>query len=49
MREHHPPDGRGAVDVRNELVKLAAHEESIPEVLVTGPDFVANPRWSPVG
>jgi dipeptidyl aminopeptidase/acylaminoacyl peptidase len=49
VREHHPPDGRGAADVRNELVKLAAHEESTPEVLVTGPDFVANPRWSPAG
>ena len=49
VREHHPAGGRGAVDVRNELVRLAAHEESIPEVLVTGPDFVANPRWSPAG
>ncbi|HET6867651.1 MAG TPA: S9 family peptidase [Solirubrobacteraceae bacterium] len=49
VREHHPTDGRGAVDVRNELVRLAAHEESVPEVLVTGPDFVANPRWSPAG
>lgn len=49
VREHHPADGRGAVDVRNELVRLAAHEESIPEVLVTGPDFVTNPRWSPGG
>ncbi len=49
VREHHPPGARGAADVRNELVKLAAHEESIPEVLVTGPDFVAGPRWSPAG
>ncbi len=49
VREHHPPDGRGAVDVRNEIVRLAAHEESTPEVLVTGPDFVAGPRWSPAG
>jgi dipeptidyl aminopeptidase/acylaminoacyl peptidase len=49
VREHHPPDGRGAVDVRNELVRLSAHEESVPEVLVTGPDFVASPRWSPAG
>jgi dipeptidyl aminopeptidase/acylaminoacyl peptidase len=49
VREHHPPDGRGAVDVRNELVRLAAHEESVPEVLVSGPDFVASPRWSPGG
>jgi dipeptidyl aminopeptidase/acylaminoacyl peptidase len=49
VREHHPTGGRGAVDVRNEVVRLAAHEESVPEVLVTGPDFVANPRWSPAG
>jgi dipeptidyl aminopeptidase/acylaminoacyl peptidase len=49
VREHHPPNGRGAVDVRNEIVRLAAHEESTPEVLVTGPDFVAGPRWSPAG
>ena len=49
VREHHPPDSRGAVDVRNELVRLSAHEESDPEVLVTGPDFVASPRWSPDG
>jgi dipeptidyl aminopeptidase/acylaminoacyl peptidase len=49
VREHHPAGGRGAIDVRNELVRLAAHEESIPKVLVTGPDFVANPRWSPGG
>jgi dipeptidyl aminopeptidase/acylaminoacyl peptidase len=49
VREHHPPDARGAVDVRNELVRLAAHEESVPEVLVAGPDFVASPRWSPAG
>jgi dipeptidyl aminopeptidase/acylaminoacyl peptidase len=49
VREHHPPRGRGAVDVRNELVRLAAHEQSVPEVLVSGPDFVAGPRWSPAG
>ena len=49
VREHHPPRGRGAVDVRSELVRLAAHERSVPEVLVTGPDFVAGPRWSPAG
>ncbi len=49
VREHHPPGGRGAVDVRNELVRLSAHDESVPEVLVTGPDFVAAPRWSPAG
>jgi dipeptidyl aminopeptidase/acylaminoacyl peptidase len=49
IREHHPPGGRGAVDVRNELVTLAAHEPSQPEVVVTGPDFVLSPRWSPDG
>ncbi len=49
VREHHPPDGRGAVDVTNEVVRLAAHRPSIPEVLVSGPDFVSNPRFSPDG
>lgn len=46
VREHHPPGGRGVIDVRNEVVRLAAHEPSTPEVLVTGPDFVSNPRLS---
>ena len=49
VREHHPPGGRGAVDVRNEVVRLAAHRRSTPEVLVSGPDFVSDPRWSPDG
>lgn len=49
VREHHPPGGRGAVDVRNEIVRLAAHpppgEAPVPpEVLVSGPDFVSSPR-----
>lgn len=48
VREHHSPSGR-ALDVRNELVRLAAHRPSTPEVLVTGPDFVMSPRWSPAG
>jgi dipeptidyl aminopeptidase/acylaminoacyl peptidase len=48
VREHHPPGGR-AVDVRNEIVRLAAHRPSSPEVLVTGADFVMSPRWSPAG
>jgi dipeptidyl aminopeptidase/acylaminoacyl peptidase len=30
-------------------VRLAAHKPSTPEVLVTGPDFVSTPRWSPDG
>jgi len=47
VREHHPPDGRGPVDVRNEIVQLAANEPSTPEVLVSGPDFVSSPGFSP--
>ncbi len=46
VREHH---ARGGLDVRNEIVRLLAHEPSTPEVLVTGPDFVSDPRWSPDG
>jgi dipeptidyl aminopeptidase/acylaminoacyl peptidase len=46
VREHHPPGGRGAIDVRNEIVRLAAHEPSEPQALVSGPDFVSAPRWS---
>jgi dipeptidyl aminopeptidase/acylaminoacyl peptidase len=49
VREHHPPDGRGAVDVVNQVVRLAADRPSTPEVLVTGPDFVSSPRFSPGG
>jgi dipeptidyl aminopeptidase/acylaminoacyl peptidase len=48
VREHHPADG-GAAEVQNEIVRLAAHHPSTPEVLVTGPDFVVSPRWSPDG
>ncbi len=44
IREHHPRDGHTATDVRNEVVQLAAHTPSEPEVLVSGPDFVAAPR-----
>ncbi|MHA6793388.1 S9 family peptidase [Pseudonocardia bannensis] len=47
VREHHPVGGRGAVDVRNEIVRLAAEGGSEPEVLVSGPDFVVAPRLSP--
>ncbi len=46
VREHHPPDGRGAIDVRNEIVRLDANRPSVPEVLVSGPDFVSTPRFS---
>jgi dipeptidyl aminopeptidase/acylaminoacyl peptidase len=49
IREHHPPGGRGAVDVRNEIVRLAADTPSEPEVLASGSDFVAAPRLSPDG
>ncbi|MGI5129179.1 prolyl oligopeptidase family serine peptidase [Pseudonocardia sp. CA-107938] len=47
VRERHT--GAGAADVVNEIVRLAAHQPSEPEVLVSGPDFVASPRISPDG
>jgi dipeptidyl aminopeptidase/acylaminoacyl peptidase len=47
VRERHT--GPSATDVRNEVVRLAADAPSVPEVLVTGPDFVASPRLSPDG
>ncbi len=47
VRETHPVAGRGAVDVVNEIVTLTADGEV--EVLVSGPDFVSSPRWSPDG
>ncbi|WP_236788224.1 S9 family peptidase [Amycolatopsis sp. GM8] len=43
VRERH---GDG---VRNEIVRLPAHRPGEPEVLVSGPDFVASPRFSPDG
>lgn len=49
IREHHPAGGRGAVDVRNEIVRLSADRPAQPEVLVSGPDFVVAPRLSPDG
>lgn len=49
VRESHRADGRGAIDVRNEIVRLAADHASQPEVLVSGPDFVVAPRLSPDG
>jgi dipeptidyl aminopeptidase/acylaminoacyl peptidase len=42
VRERHAGSG-----VRNEVVRLAADRPGEPEVLVTGPDFVAAPRLSP--
>ncbi|MEN3270126.1 S9 family peptidase [Pseudonocardia sp.] len=47
VRERHA--GESATEVQNEIVRLAAHVPSEPEVLVTGPDFVAAPRLSPDG
>jgi dipeptidyl aminopeptidase/acylaminoacyl peptidase len=47
VRERHT--GPSATDVHNEVVRLAAHAPSEPEVLVSGPDFVAAPRLSPDG
>jgi dipeptidyl aminopeptidase/acylaminoacyl peptidase len=47
VRERH--SGTAATDVVNEIVRLAAHRPSEPEVLVSGPDFVAAPHVSPDG
>ncbi|TQM14317.1 S9 family peptidase [Pseudonocardia kunmingensis] len=47
VRERHT--GSSATDVHNEVVRLAADHLSEPEVLVSGPDFVAAPRLSPDG
>lgn len=44
VRERHDAAG-----VHNEVVRLAAHALSEPEVLATGSDFVAAPRLSPDG
>ena len=44
VREHHPASG-GPTAVVNEIVRLDAAGGDI-EVLVSGPDFVSNPRWS---
>jgi dipeptidyl aminopeptidase/acylaminoacyl peptidase len=49
VRERHPAGGGGPAAVRNEIVRLAADRPTEPEVLVTGPDFVAAPRLSPDG
>ncbi|UDY24462.1 alpha/beta hydrolase family protein [Nocardioides sp. Kera G14] len=46
VRETHP-DGGGPADVINEVVLLSA--DGSVEVVVSGPDFVSNPRWSPDG
>jgi dipeptidyl aminopeptidase/acylaminoacyl peptidase len=49
VREHHPSADAAATEVVNEIVRLDAHAPSTPEVLVSGPDFVAAPRISPDG
>ena len=46
VQEEHHADGREAT---NTIVRLAAHEPSVPEVVVEGPDFVSDPRWRPDG
>jgi dipeptidyl aminopeptidase/acylaminoacyl peptidase len=46
VQEQHQADGREAI---NTIVRLAAHEPSVPEVVVAGPDFVSDPRWRPDG
>ncbi len=46
VREHHPSADAPATDVVNEVVRLDARAPSTPEVLVSGPDFVAAPRIS---
>lgn len=44
VRERHPFEGCPATEVVNEIVRLDARVPSEPQVLVTGPDFVAAPR-----
>ncbi|MGH9084923.1 MAG: S9 family peptidase, partial [Acidimicrobiales bacterium] len=46
VQEAHHADGTEAA---NTIVRLAADEPSTPEPVVTGPDFVAGPRWRPDG
>jgi dipeptidyl aminopeptidase/acylaminoacyl peptidase len=48
VREHHP-EGGGPAEVVNEIVVLDTTGELAPRVLVTGPDFVSDPRFSPDG
>jgi dipeptidyl aminopeptidase/acylaminoacyl peptidase len=44
VREHHPAGG-GPADVVNEIVRMPVAGGQV-ETLVSGPDFVSNPRWS---
>jgi dipeptidyl aminopeptidase/acylaminoacyl peptidase len=45
VQEAHAAGG----DVVNTIVRLDATSPSTPEVVVSGPDFVSNPRWRPDG
>ncbi len=47
VRESHPAGSRGAVDVVNEIVVL--DRAGGVDTVVSGPDFVSDPRWSPDG
>jgi dipeptidyl aminopeptidase/acylaminoacyl peptidase len=48
VREHHPR-GATSADVVNEIAVLDGSGEHEPRTLVSGPDFVSNPRLSPDG
>lgn len=48
VREHHPVGG-GPAQVVNEIVVLDVTGQLAPRVLVSGPDFVSDPRISPDG
>jgi dipeptidyl aminopeptidase/acylaminoacyl peptidase len=48
VREHHPP-GASAADVVNDIVLLDTSGELEPRSLVSGPDFVSDPRLSTDG
>ena len=48
VREHHAP-GASAAEVVNEIVVLDNSGELAPRALVSGPDFVSDPRLSPDG
>jgi dipeptidyl aminopeptidase/acylaminoacyl peptidase len=48
VREHHPVGG-GPADVVNEIVLLDTSGDLEPRPLVTGADFVSDPRFAPDG
>ena len=48
VHEHHPASASPA-EVINEIVVLDAHGEKSPRTLISGADFVSDPRWSPDG